>query len=305
MMSQTDNSDCASGSHQRQPPRRSIFDVPAPIKQLFDQFPLLTYSANDVPHRAPQQRDAHVLYVFTTERGALKGAPSFNPACLKWQTYLKFSKIPFRMASSNNHASPSGSLPFLLPSSPEPYKQTQPVPSAKLQRWAMNNSEKAMEESGDLRYEAYLSLLDHRIRRAWLYTVYLSPNATTLSEPLYILPASANPFVRLALARTLRLAAETELLKYCTTINADTLYNQAEEAFAALESLLGDDKWFFGAKSPGLFDASVFAYTHLLLDERLGRGWVDRRLPNAVKTRKALVAHRRRIQDKYFSNSGS
>jgi metaxin len=37
-----------------------------------------------------------------------------------------------------------------------------------LQRWTMNNSEKVVEEPGDLRYEAYLSLLDHRIRRAWV-----------------------------------------------------------------------------------------------------------------------------------------
>jgi metaxin len=65
-----------------------------------------------------------------------------------WQAYLKFS--------------------FMIPASPEPYKHIQPVPSGKLQRWAMNNSKQAIEEPGDLRYEAYLSLLDHRIRRAWV-----------------------------------------------------------------------------------------------------------------------------------------
>jgi metaxin len=84
------------------------------------------------------------------------------------QAYLKFSQIDFSVAAANNHASPSGSLPFIIPTSPEPYKHVQPVPSSKLQRWAMNNSKKAIEESGDLRYEAYLSLLDHRIRRAWV-----------------------------------------------------------------------------------------------------------------------------------------
>ena len=83
------------------------------------------------------------------------------------QAYLKFSKIPFQIASANNHASPSGSLPFVLPSS-DSTKQSQPVPSNKLQRWAMNNSDKAIEEPGDAQYEAYLSLIDHRIRRAWV-----------------------------------------------------------------------------------------------------------------------------------------
>lgn len=84
------------------------------------------------------------------------------------QTYLKFSNIDFRIAASSNHASPSGALPFLLPIQPDTLKPVQPVPSGKLQRWAMNNSEAAIEESGDLQYEAYMSLLDHKIRRAWV-----------------------------------------------------------------------------------------------------------------------------------------
>jgi metaxin len=84
------------------------------------------------------------------------------------KAYLKFSGIDFQIASSNNHASPSGALPFLLPSIAEGSKPPPPVPSGKLQRWSMNNSPSAIEEPGDLRYEAYLSLLDHRIRRAWV-----------------------------------------------------------------------------------------------------------------------------------------
>jgi metaxin len=233
---------------------------------------------------------------------------------------MKFSGIDFQIVSSNNHASPSGALPFLLPSVAEGAKPPPPVPSAKLQRWTMNNSAEAIEEPGDRRYEAYLSLLDHRIRRAWvrlsfkppvvyspdnvqLYSIYLSPNSTSLAEPLYILPPSTNPFVRLAIARTLRDAASAELLKYSAVINGPDLYRQAEEAFAALEMALGSDEWFFGAKRPGLFDASVFAYTHLLLDEELGRGWVDTTLCDAVRARKNLVGHRERILAECFSGT--
>ncbi|KAL6703546.1 hypothetical protein ACN47E_009571 [Coniothyrium glycines] len=293
-----------TGSHAKGP-ARSILAVPTPIKQLFDRFPLHTYGTNELPQRAPQDRHGHVLYIFTTEEGAAKGAPSHNPACLKWQAYLKFSKIPFRVASANNHASPSGALPFVIPSSPEPYKQTQPVPSGKLQRWAKNNSKHAIEEPEDLRYEAYLSLLDHRIRRAWLYSIYLSPNFTTIAESLYIVSASSNPFVRLAIARELQLAAEKELLKFSPIINAETLYSQAGEAFAALETLLGKDKWFFGASGPGLFDASVFAYTHLLLEESLGRGWADTCLRDALMSRTHLITHRDRILTNHFPDSAS
>jgi metaxin len=63
---------------------------------------------------------------------------------------------------------------------------------------------------------------------------------------------------------------------------------------------LGDDQWFFGAEQPGLFDASVFAYTHLLLDENLGKGWVDTGLRDALMARTHLITHRNRILTTYF-----
>jgi metaxin len=138
-------------------------------------------------------------------------------------------------------------------------------------------------------------------KSAQLYTIYLSPNSPSIAEPLYILPSSTNPFVRLTLAHELRRAAEKELLKHCAVINADVLYKEADEAFAALEMLLGDDTWFFGNERPGLFDASVFAYTHLLLDEGLGRGWVDMGLRDRVVGRRGLLRHRERIVEEYYA----
>jgi metaxin len=68
--------------------RRSVadfFQLPAPVKGIFDKFPLKTYPSNDLPCRSPQIKDANVLHVFTTKEGASQNAPSFNPACLKWQ----------------------------------------------------------------------------------------------------------------------------------------------------------------------------------------------------------------------------
>lgn len=82
-------------------------------------------------------------------------------------------------------------------------------------------------------------------------------------------------------------------------INAGLLYKEAEEAFAALETVLGSDDWFFGASKPGLFDASVFSYTHLLLDESLG--WVETRLRDAVLQQTNVVGHRNRILASYYA----
>lgn len=86
VMSRNDNkTEAPSRRKSQQPVSRSVFDVPAPIKQLFDRFPLVTYDINHLPQRAPQHRNAPVLHVFATEAEASKGAPSYNPACLKWQ----------------------------------------------------------------------------------------------------------------------------------------------------------------------------------------------------------------------------
>jgi hypothetical protein len=63
----------------------SYFTAPEPIRQLFEKVPLITYPANDLPHRSRRQKTQHVLHMFTTAYGARMDSPSFNPSCLKWQ----------------------------------------------------------------------------------------------------------------------------------------------------------------------------------------------------------------------------
>ncbi len=125
------------------------------------------------------------------------------------QAYLKFMGIQFSIVSSNNHASPTGALPFLIPSSPmsTATKIDAPIASTKLQLWAQaevsqegfkphllssreptcksfqiiaksagesDHTREAAEtnvprkEPPGVRYEAYMSLLDCRIRSAWV-----------------------------------------------------------------------------------------------------------------------------------------
>lgn len=77
------------------------------------------------------------------------------------------------------------------------------------------------------------------------------------------------------------------------------MYNDAQNAFAALSTLLDEDDFFFGAGEPSLFDASVFSYTHLLLDE--GMGWKEDRMIRGLKIHHNLVQHRERIFEDYFT----
>jgi metaxin len=132
-----------------------------------------------------------------------------------------------------------------------------------------------------------------------LYTLYLEPlNFTAVAYPLYISSNSSNPLVRASISHQLRAAAEAELLKHSPIIDTDDLYSEADKAFEALSIVLGEDDWFFANDKPGLFDASVFAYTQLLLDD--GMGWKEKKLCRALSSRGNLVQHRQRLLVRYF-----
>ncbi|KAI6089910.1 hypothetical protein F4821DRAFT_230165 [Hypoxylon rubiginosum] len=270
--------------------------IPAPLARLFKKFPLLTYPPNELPARSPSARDVATLYVFISNEDALRGLPSFNPSCLKWQAFLKLSGIDFRVVSSNNHASPSGALPFLIPpSSANAPSVCTPIASNKLEDYAAQHGTSNVPAAPDFKQETYESFLSYQIRNAWLYALYLSrPNSALLSQ-LYITPVSASRVVRTTILYQLRHAAETEILKSMgvPAVNSDALYRGAKEAFGALSAVLGSGDWFFGDASPSLFDATVFSYTHLLLDDSLA--WEDRALTDIVKRFPNLVQHRDRI----------
>ncbi|KAK1820755.1 phosphatidylserine decarboxylase [Friedmanniomyces endolithicus] len=306
--SQRRTKDATTKPKQKQSIFDTLFAIPAPLKPIFDRVPLLAYAANDLPLRSPRNRGENVLHVFTTSEDAKTGRPSFNPACLKWQAYLKFTGIPFTTLPSTNHASPSGALPYLQPavSTNDSAHPQQPIPSNKLKRWiaAQNSGSIPHKDLEDPRHEAYTSLLDHRIRRAWLYQLYLHPPNAPLLHTLYITPCSSNPLVQLATLHTLRHAAELELLKSNTpstpshTIPEREIFSDAEEAWVALSALLGGDEWFFGAERAGWFDAGVFGYSELLLGE--GVGWGENGMGEVVGRFGNLVRHRERVGGMYF-----
>ncbi|KAJ0426647.1 hypothetical protein BJY00DRAFT_93748 [Aspergillus carlsbadensis] len=278
---------------RREPRRiRDFFSVPAPVKRVFDRFPLVTYPSNELPHCAWPTRHGNRLFVFTDAAGARRGRPSFNPQCLKWQAYLKFVGIDFELVPSNNHASPSGVLPFLLPALP--VGTSAPITSGKLQKWAIEEVHCEEEQQLNLRFEVYSSLLDNRIRNAWLYHLYLNrENFEAIARRLYVDPSTADPIVRTVLASQLQHAARDELLKISPYIDVSALEAEAAEAFEALSTILGDNVHFFNRPNPGLFDASVFAYTHLILDSKMG--WKYNRLEQLLSQHENLVRHRERL----------
>lgn len=75
----------SSPSQSGKTKQKPWFTTPAPVKLLFDKFPLQTYPPNELPKSLATGDSENVLYVFNTQDGARRGIPSFNPSCLKWQ----------------------------------------------------------------------------------------------------------------------------------------------------------------------------------------------------------------------------
>jgi metaxin len=172
------------------------------------------------------------------------------------------------------------------------------VAANKITRWVV--SQGGEEDTLHMKEEAYMSLIDHTIRNAWLYHLYLDKaNFNAVAWPLYVKTTSSNLFVQQAISHQLRSAAQDELLKTSSLIDAAELYQQADEAFHALSTQLGESTYFFDSKSPGLFDASLFAYTHLLLDSSLP--WQTRHLTNILTKYSNLVQHRDHLLSEYFN----
>ncbi|KAK8098490.1 mitochondrial outer membrane protein [Apiospora kogelbergensis] len=204
----------APAAPHRTAPRSDWFTIPEPLRLVFKRFPLVTYAPNELPVRSPSNRELPVLYVFASDQDVLKGLPSYNPSCLKWQTFLKLAGVQFRIASSNNHASPTGALPFLIPSSsPSDAASQTPIPSNRLERFALEQGSEKLADAAGSKLDAYQALLDHRIRNAWLYTLYLSPGNASLLSQLYVEPCSTSTVVRTTILHKLRRAAEAEILQ--------------------------------------------------------------------------------------------
>ncbi|KAG0635912.1 hypothetical protein HOY80DRAFT_1091075 [Tuber brumale] len=285
-----------------------MVSVPIPqfFKTLFDSFPLLTYPANSLPSRCPASDTIPSLYVFTTSEDAVSGNPSFNPSCLKWQAYLKFNRIQFKTVPSNNHASPTGALPFMISQQRSMSESTEEavVPSNKLAAWIEKHGY-SLEEVADMdgaRAKAFLALVDTQLRDAWLYSLYLEPNnSQDLARILYC--GSSVSAVSSFLLWQTKAAARQQLLQARPggVLDPRRIYADAGAALEAISTMLGSDTWFSGGRDPGLFDASVFAYTHLILTLR----WhsEENALLRAVMRHDNLLDHEERIRGDFFSKA--
>ena len=185
---------------------------------------------------------------------SLQGKATTN---IPLQTFLKLSNLPFNILPSTNHASPTGSLPFLLPPRDVLSPTTtavKPIPASKLHDYALTHASKPNSPSPQapipsLRQEAYQSLIDVSLRNAFLYTLYLDPRYSSLLDRLYIHPSTSSTWIQATLRHQLCRAAEAEILKTTRAasgggggvhgvVDPEEVYRNAREALEALASEL-------------------------------------------------------------------
>ncbi|KAF3909633.1 Metaxin-3 [Arthrobotrys entomopaga] len=220
---------------------------------------------------------------------------------------MKIRGVDFRIQPSSNHASPTGSLPFLIVEPAQTSRVSarqlaRVVPASKLAQWIEDNAAGSVNQtsSDSPDYRAFSSLIDKNIRDAWLYAMYVdTTNLNKITIPKY---THSTPFwpVKYFLGLQMRQAALDSLginNTESSKVTGEMLYMRANEAWAALSTLLGDGKWFFGASDAGLFDASVFAFTHLILTLDLGGSGED--LVHGLRKYSNLVNHQQRIRDRW------
>jgi len=128
--------------------------------------------------------------------------------------------------------------------------------------------------------------------------MYLTPNFERFTVPCYIDSQSSSSVVRAVSTFELRKAAETELLKHSSTINQQALYDEAREAFQALNEYCLERSSQYSEKEATLLDAALFSYTDLLWSIEY-KCWADSGLVDILLSNGSILDSYDALDTKY------
>ncbi|KAK9235703.1 hypothetical protein V1525DRAFT_434462 [Lipomyces kononenkoae] len=289
--------------------------VPSLIKILFDQFPLVKYAESSLPSACifptPSEKIGTVFVQDITD-------DSIYPQSIQLLSILKLSGIfdRFTTIPSSSHAAPkSGTVPYIfLPSRPKVKSDLLPrtiYPESKVFYLWLASIAPSFPEFDYAGQSPLLSLIDVRIRDAWVLTLYLYPVnyesifIPRLSQAYSQSDASASILPRILAYTTLHdaqqlLRQSTGVPSITETIQRSIIAN-AEEALDAFANLLVDSgKPYLDGDDPGVLDAALYGYIEpiLRLDIRNRKGDAQAELKTLVTARNILVEWAERIHDR-------
>ncbi|KTW29409.1 hypothetical protein T552_01361 [Pneumocystis carinii B80] len=269
--------------------------TPTLISKIFDRFPIFYYDSIQV--QSPLDTSCNLLFIQSEE--TLGQKPSYDLESLRWQTYFIFSKIPHLLVPSTPYASSSNKLPFFIPSNSSiPFD----LSSTEFQNWLLlqgikDCSEKEPLLSADI--DSYISLIENTLYDAWYYGFFIEPeNFRQVTSLLYIKDAwPVSIFTKWQLQNQIK--KKLSVRQKNGLLNAKEIYADASHALHALSIKLGQDQWFFGTEVPSYIDATLFAYTYLVLSINLP----EDTLSHEVKKYENLVKHAERVSNICFPNN--
>ena len=132
-----------------------------------------------------------------------------------------------------------------------------------------------------------------------LYTTHVyRPNLYRTTAPLYT--QSSSRLISSPTACGLLDSALSQLkYRYPGVVDPTSIFAEATTALDALSVRLGDDTWFFNGKVPGLLDAAVFAYLHVILTGEWEEKWASG-LKGLVENRQNLVQFWSRVNKDWW-----
>ncbi|CAG8564962.1 12658_t:CDS:2 [Ambispora gerdemannii] len=206
--------------------------------------------------------DDPILYIWGPGWEGSQQKASFDQECLQWQTFLLFNKIDFKVKNVNEPLiSPSGKLPLLYTSPGDIFT------SDKIPEFIKNKQrpEDDTEASTPDPETPFICLADTKLRNALLFYLWCEP-ANYEKVTFHKYGGHYPKPLDTILMYKARKAVIGDLLTRKPILNANEIYEEADEALKAFSVELEDSKYFFGSRSsPKLIDAVVFSYIYTIL----------------------------------------
>ncbi|ORX81712.1 hypothetical protein K493DRAFT_320601 [Basidiobolus meristosporus CBS 931.73] len=246
-------------------------------KQLrLDQFPVYVHPSVFTP--ADLSKPSLVIY----GPGWKNQPTSFDPECLKWQTFLNISAVDYDVVYSNEPSqSPDEQLPYLVT------VEKQCLTGEKILKYVKGQGLEKSEAEGEELTNIKVATLFYFWCEA---SNYSEQTADKYTKP-YIWPLDK------LIGHQMRSKVIDFLLSKKPVLLKEEIYNEASQALQALSSRLGEAKYFSG-ESAGYLDAVVFAYLHTILAAALPNS----ELRQIVQQHTNLVQFAKSIWEQYYTN---
>ncbi len=221
------------------------------------------------------------------------GLPNLSPFCMKLETWLRMSQIPFETKALNISKAPNGKMPYIKDGQ-DYLGDTTLIIEHLRQKYPceLDQNLSASELAVSL---AMQRLFENHLNFAMIYSRWVEPQQWPKMRALFFgdLPAGLKQIIpALVQKKVVRDLKGHGLSKHPT----ETIYKMAIADLTAIRNFLADKPYFMG-EQPTSLDAIAYAYLANLL-------WTpfENPMQSFVQNNPKLVTYCERMKAAYYSN---